>query len=228
MDKIIRIIDVETTGLSPTDEIVEIAAVDWTPEGSRTHLSTLVKPSGVIPATASAVHHISAEDVEDAPSRSEVIPDLLGAPIYAAFNAPFDKSLLSELDGALWICLRKVALRAVVDAPAYGLQVLRYHLALEAPPDEAGQVAHRALYDAWTAERLLSFLYKVGWTAREMVKISREPALLRRIPIGKHYGKTFEEIDDGWLDWAVQNVDDPEISYTAAQELKRRRGELVA
>ena len=224
MDQLIRIVDVETTGLSETDQAVEIAAVDWRPEGSSTYLSELVKPGISIPATASAVHHITDADVTEAPSRAEVATRLLGAPIYAAYNAAFDRQFLSELEGGFWICLRKVALRAVVDAPAYGLQVLRYHLALSEPPEEAGRLAHRALYDAWTAERLLSFLHGTGWSARDMVKVSREPAVLRRIPIGKHRGKGFDEIDDGWLEWAVKSVDDEEIRYTAQLELDRRAG----
>lgn len=68
------VIDTETTGLSPKDcEIIEVSAIkydqNFTPVSC---FSTLCKPSGLIPKSASDVNNITDAMVSNAPSFSEV------------------------------------------------------------------------------------------------------------------------------------------------------------
>ena len=68
----IRVIDIETTGIDPaTDAIIEIASVDMVRGGGITNaMDTLVRPGKPIPPGASAIHHIIDEDLKDAPPLS--------------------------------------------------------------------------------------------------------------------------------------------------------------
>lgn len=46
------------------------------------------------------------------------------------------------------------------------------------------------------------------------------------IPIGKHKGKRFTEVDDGWLMWAVQTMTGkPDVQAAAERELNRRQSQ---
>ena len=66
----IRVIDIETTGIDPAaDAIIEIASVDMVRGGGITNaMDTLVRPGKPIPPGASAIHHIIDEDLKDAPA----------------------------------------------------------------------------------------------------------------------------------------------------------------
>src|SRR3712207_3289342 len=75
-----RIIDLETTGTTRNDAVVEIVAVDLIvgeqiiPVGS-----DLVRPPIPIPPEASAVHHITDEDVGVSPTLEELLPFYMDA-----------------------------------------------------------------------------------------------------------------------------------------------------
>ena len=67
-----RVIDIETTGLAPPAEIIEIGRVDVVIEGDSTFieqpLSRLYRPLHGIPPETMAVHHITEADFPaDAP-----------------------------------------------------------------------------------------------------------------------------------------------------------------
>lgn len=84
------ILDTETTDLD--GEIVEICVIDACTE--QVLLSTLVNPRGPISPAASAVHGITAADVVDAPSWSQVLPLLIeavGNRQILAYSAHFDR-----------------------------------------------------------------------------------------------------------------------------------------
>lgn len=90
------IIDTETTGLGPTDEIVEISAIDC--EGN-VLLDTLVHPVGEISPEAQAVHHITEDQLADAPYFNHVLPDLQGIThnrTVVMFNSAFDARLIMQ------------------------------------------------------------------------------------------------------------------------------------
>jgi DNA polymerase-3 subunit epsilon len=100
----VAIFDFETTGVDPTsDRAVQVAVVHSTlaPKGERVDatvaLRTKINPGVPIPSGASSVHGIFDEDVVDAPTIDEVLPDLLLAldgRIGVAYNLPFDWQML--------------------------------------------------------------------------------------------------------------------------------------
>lgn len=94
------VIDVETTGLSPTthDRVVEIAVVYVSDSGRlQDRWSTLVNPQRDVGRTD--IHGITATDVVDAPTFSEIAPYVLRAingRVVTAHNAAFDLRFLAH------------------------------------------------------------------------------------------------------------------------------------
>lgn len=69
--------DLETTGISIThDRIVEIAMKKINPDGTREEYKTYVNPTIPIPQGAQDVHHISNDDVSDAPTFSTIAKEV--------------------------------------------------------------------------------------------------------------------------------------------------------
>ena len=93
------VIDVETTGFSNHDRIIEIALITLDPESLRVveEYDTLINPERDI--TATHIHGISASMVESAPTFAEVAPVLarrLDGAIPIAHNWPFDERMISN------------------------------------------------------------------------------------------------------------------------------------
>ena len=95
------VFDVETTGLTERDEIIEFSAVD---ASGAVVIDSLVKPSIQIPLDSTRIHGISNEDVIDAPPFRMVYNELLnkvlipGRPL-AAYNSDFDWNLVLRCIG---------------------------------------------------------------------------------------------------------------------------------
>lgn len=104
LDRPLAVFDLETTGTSPSsDVIVEICVAILSPDGSRKVVTRRVNPGRPIPPEATKVHGISDADVADAPSFRDIAPELLrlleGCDL-AGFNViSYDLPLLqAELD----------------------------------------------------------------------------------------------------------------------------------
>lgn len=102
------VIDLETTGLSPTTaEIIQIAAVQFINFSPAKCFSTFVKPRKGLSPSAQRVNGIAEEDVENAPYIEQVIPafdELIGgdAPIIG-HNLSFDTNfLMANGSKVLW------------------------------------------------------------------------------------------------------------------------------
>lgn len=93
--------DLETTGVNITqDKIVEISYIKVYPNGEEEEKTIRINPGRPIPAEATAIHHITDEDVKDAPLFKDIAKSLSkvfeGCDI-AGFNSNrFDIPLLSE------------------------------------------------------------------------------------------------------------------------------------
>lgn len=101
LDKCLAIFDIEATGLSVThDRIVEIAIIKIAPDGTQTEFSKRVNPGIPIPKEVSEIHGIYDEDVKDAPTLKEILPELetfLEGCDFAGYNSnKFDLPLLAE------------------------------------------------------------------------------------------------------------------------------------
>ena len=105
--KIIEIVlDTETTGLDYTREkMVEFAAVRLENGKIKDEFQTLINPHQHIRKSSMAIHGITPEMVEDAPSEEEVMPKILefiGDYPIVAHNAIFDYMFLNE--ASLRVC----------------------------------------------------------------------------------------------------------------------------
>ncbi|MCM1339554.1 MAG: 3'-5' exonuclease [Muribaculaceae bacterium] len=99
--KVIEIVlDTETTGLDYTREkMVEFAAVRLENGKIKDEFQTLINPQQHIRKSSMAIHGITQEMVEDAPTEEEIVPkilEFLGEYPIVAHNAIFDYSFLNE------------------------------------------------------------------------------------------------------------------------------------
>ena len=221
---IIRVIDFETTGMPPDAAVCEGGWCDiHISEGDAIigrPISQLCDPGRPIPPEAMAVHHITNEEVSGLQSPTTVFGMMMrGADVLAAHNAAFEQQFFAGGD-IPWICSWKVAMRLAPNAPSHSNQVLRYWLKLAVDPALA-QPAHRAGPDAYiTAHLLARMLEKMN--VPEMISLSAEPALLPRMPFGKHAKKPIEEVPDDYLEWCLRQDMDANIKHTARHHLKLR------
>ena len=93
--------DLETTGTSVTsDRIVEISLIKVFPDGHVEEKSRRINPERHIPEESTAIHHITDEDVKDAPTFKQVaksLHELFADSDIAGFNSnKFDVPLLIE------------------------------------------------------------------------------------------------------------------------------------
>lgn len=94
-------IDLETTGIDlAKDRIVEIAVIKIFPDGKEEVKTRRVNPTIPIPAEATAIHHITDEDVKNEPTFKEIAKSLannLEGCDFAGYNSNrFDFPLLAE------------------------------------------------------------------------------------------------------------------------------------
>jgi len=99
--KVVEIVlDTETTGLDYTKEkIIEFAAVRLENGKIKDSFQTLINPNQHIRKSSIAVHGITQDMVEDAPTEEEILPKILefiGDYPIVAHNAIFDYSFLNE------------------------------------------------------------------------------------------------------------------------------------
>jgi exodeoxyribonuclease X len=228
-----RVIDIETTGLSPPAEVIEIGRVDVVEHGGAIQIeppmSRLYRPLRGIPPETMAIHHITEADFDEhtpicTDERLQMAvwrvakPDLL-----VAHNYEFERRFIPETitQNLSWICTYKVSLRVWPDAPRHTNQVLRYWKAI-ALDQTFAMPPHRAGPDAWVTAHLLAELLKVA-SVSEMVSWTAEPALYPTIPIGRYRGSPWSEVPTEYLEWIdrLERIDDG-IRLGAKRELKRR------
>lgn len=223
----ISVVDTETTGIdTKTCKIVEVAAV-----GFHNSWDALVNPDCPIPPEASAIHHISDEDVANELLWEQVKPNFLnfiacedGLPILVAHNADYDRAVLGDIGDVIWICTYKCALRVWPDAPSHKNEALRYHLKLgNNRGRSSSHASHSALHDASVTFLILQELLQHA-TLEQLVEWTELPAKLPRMPMGKHYGQTWDTVPGPYLQWCINQADMREdVKYCAKQELERRR-----
>lgn len=157
---VLRVLDVETTGLEATDEVIEIGYCDLTTHDEvpwqtqmgdvRSKLFGCARPC---PPEVVAVHHITAADIAGLELCTPRVMALLaqkGCSVLAAHNAEFEAKWFTPevLGPTRLICTLKAAYRVWPDAPGHGNQVLRYWLGLDLSP-ELAMPPHRAGPDAY-------------------------------------------------------------------------------
>lgn len=94
-------IDLETTGINvASDRIIEIAILKLHPNGDRDSKCMKINPGRPIPPESTAIHHITDDDVKDAPTFKEaarMLYDMIDGCDLAGYNSnKFDIPLLAE------------------------------------------------------------------------------------------------------------------------------------
>ncbi len=248
MTTIIRVVDLETTGLEPPEgDICEIGWCDIVmkedlagspvtdyvaPMASGFGGSMLINPGHPIPPETSAIHHITDEDVAGKPGplvaervfHQGQAFDFLKIIAFAAHNAKFERQWCEEWSGGIpWICTYKCALRLWPEAPVHSNQGLRYWRKPEGLDRETASVSHRAYPDAYVTAFLLCHLMREpGVTFEQLVQWSNEPALQVKCWIGKFRGQPWRDVDYGFLQWVSQRDFDEDVLFTVCHEMDRR------
>lgn len=232
---IIRVIDLETTGQAPPlHGVCEIGWQDvgigddgrWALQGDGGAL--LVNPGRAIPPITQAIHHILDEEVADQPLWMDCARPILDPwprrIALAAHRADFEMKFCTPAltRSADWICTWKCALRLWPESPSFSNQVLRYWRRPEGIVHERGLPAHRAFPDAYvTAHHLRDMLNTVS--VAQLIEWSTLPGLLPRVRNGPDRGKDWRDLDEDVLHGFAADRD-PDVRFTAEQEIARRRG----
>ncbi len=96
-------LDTETTGVSPSDVVIEVGVVDINGE---TLFDSRIKPVIPVPADAVAIHGITADMLIDAPGWKEAwgaLQSVLEGRYIGAYNADFDLRMLKQTHGRYWL-----------------------------------------------------------------------------------------------------------------------------
>ncbi|MFN4042430.1 MAG: exonuclease domain-containing protein [Brevundimonas sp.] len=231
--QVVRVIDLETAGSGPTD-VCEIGWQDvaegedgvWRLEGEGG--ARLVNPGRPISPDTMAVHHITDEAVRGAPFWKTGAEDVLrpSPPVaaLAAHRAAFEQRFCTPrlTGGADWICTWKCALRLWPELPRFSNQMLRYLRRPEGLVHERGLPAHRAFPDAYvTAHHLRDQLNQAS--LEDLLRWSREPGLLPRVPSGPLRGRAWSDLSASDLEMLTRDRD-LDVRYSAGVE-RERRGE---
>lgn len=223
-------IDCESTGLNPQeDRIIEIAATRFTFDKILQSYESLINPGCSIPQTSQEIHKISIEMVADKPKIKEALPDLLKiieGHIIVGHAVGFDIALIAaeakrnqiptKIEQAQFIDTLRLA-RLYGESPVNSLDKLRHHFNIEP------QGAHRAMSDVMVNIEVFKQLAKPYKQTEEILKILQKPIKLKKMPLGKHKGRKFEEIPLQYLLWAEKKDFDQDLLYSIRSELKNRK-----
>ncbi len=240
---LLRVVDSETSGLKvPQAEICELGWTDvlFDPEKKICHFSQpsalLYRPERGIPPEASAIHHLTDEDLIGFAGCSEAdLRALVNASsTWDGYERPaFIVSHNWAMEGQFFtphvlgdarpICTMKSARRVWPEAPGYSNQTLRYWRKL--PVDKAlADPPHRAGPDTHVTAHLLAALLAEARVSH-MVHWTTEPAYFAVCPIGKNKGQPWPDQPASFLEWMtsgkVKDMD-PDLVAAARAEMHRR------
>jgi DNA polymerase III epsilon subunit family exonuclease len=161
------VVDVETTGFSNRDRVLEVAVVHADPDGSVTdRWTTLVNPRRDIPNTR--IHGISGSDLVHAPTFADIAGDLaeqLSGRVFVAHNAAFDTRLLDAEFARLGLTGSPFADAFLCTQSLTGALLPASGRRLSAALAAAGITnarAHAALGDAEATAELLQHYLRIG------------------------------------------------------------------
>lgn len=240
------LLDTETTGNAKDDRLIQIAFLVAKSGEKLRAVESFCKAPLPIKIDAMAVHHITEEMIENKPlfKESEAYSELealnSGENFLVIHNAPFDLGML-EKEGFKWNGNVIDTLRCakhLIESESHGLQYLRYSLGLykneEAIAGELDRkiVAHDAVGDVIVLYLLTQHLFGVVGKNREgieeLVRLSNEPVLIKKLRFGKHKGRELSQIaleDPSYLEWLYKeqkknDQKDEDMLYTLEYYLK--------
>lgn len=223
-------LDIESTGLDiHEDRIIEVAICIFNFQEILTTYSTLIDPERDIPQESEAIHHISLSMVLGQPKIKEVLPkifSILDHHVLIGHGIWFDIAMLKEaakkdqihtpFDKIQTIDTLRLA-RLYGQSPLNSLETLRKHFNI---PEEG---AHRALNDVLVNIDVFKHLTKQFTKTEEILKRLEKPILLKKMPLGKHKGRSFSQIPFDYLKWASYQDFDQDLLFSIRHELKTRK-----
>ena len=241
------VLDTETTGATPgKDKPIEIAMVRLQGDFIGEPVSWFIDPHMRIPPEASAVHHLTDEDIKGALTLEELEPrirEFIGDSVVMAHNAQFDMAMLPFLDGHPYLCTLRVARRlwekGEPNADGFPLashqqQVLRYWLNLKV--DTLGLAAHRAAADILVTARLFQVMaqYYLDCGGEDDMDAFKEflerPIEITRMPFGKYSGELLADVREDYLVFMLEQDKKPleeDLRASIKRELDRRKAKNV-
>lgn len=236
------VVDTETTGTLKEDRAVSLAIVVVEDGVVRDTYYRVVNPERAISAEAMAIHHITEDDVKDAPTLVSLLPELIertaGCVAYVAHNAPFDRRMLPGLPEKPWLDTLPLARVLHPSLESYRNEALKETLALDCSTFEG--VAHNALYDAQVTTRLFlhlmallpekhSHLTTVPQLEEFITQEKNKPRLLTICFLPKHKDTRWEDVPTDYLQWLVDKYRGNEsVLLTARHHLQRRAQSQVS
>ncbi len=226
LPKNIAVIDTETTGTDTNDEVIEVGIFSET-----FNYNGMFSATRPIPYVTSAIHHILDDDVAGKPLFPDAAPLLrddlyrAGINILAAHNSEFDKRMLGpEFEDFKWICTYKGALHAWTDVENHKNETLCYYLKVGSLGRSGRKGnSHSAYFDATQTAAILDELLKL-YSVEQLISFTMDVKNIVKLPFGKHKGKTWSEIDLGYLSWMTKQADmDADFKELATREIRRRR-----
>ena len=152
------VIDLETTGLDPTqDEILQIGAIKYCNGTESERYMSYCKPTRPIPAAVSRVNHIYDNTVSDAPDVRSVLTEFvkfIGDYTLVAHNAPFDIKFVQTF---LYANNMELLKNEVVDTLPLSRMFLRldnYKLETIKEYYNINQQSHEALSDCYACAKV--------------------------------------------------------------------------
>ena len=239
--------DLETTGTDTSnDRIVEISMVKVAPDGEKTIKTRRINPQMPIPAEATAVHHITDEDVKDCPTFKQIARSLkqfMEGCDFGGFNSNrFDLPVLAEefLRAGVDIDLHN---RKYVDVQNIFhkkeertlVAAYRFYCGKELEGAHSADADTLATYEVLCAqldkygdlENSVDFLSEFssrGKTADFAGRIGYDENGVEVITFGKHKGKSVEEVfrkEPSYYEW-LMNGDFPQYTKKIFTEIKLR------
>lgn len=213
--------DVETTGVSTTDAVCEIA---WTEINNDFRVLdqgySLVNPRKPIHYAAMAVNGITDAMVADAPTIEEYMVDA-GMPLFGedvvliAHNCQFDHRFLKPFmhDNASTLCTLKCARVLYPDAANHKQATLAAMLGITVARDKA----HSADGDLDVLLQMLQCMCgDAKCTLPELMHIQNIPRKISKMPFGKHKGVSLAELPRNYVSWLLKDCNNLDSDLRAA------------
>lgn len=211
--------DVETTGISPSDKIVELAFSRYDQDLNLVgKAESLIDPEMPIPSGASAVNGITNALVRCEPTIEEFMdmhsnPLLTEEPaVLVAHNSAFDFRYLGPWmqEGSTHLCTLRLAKKIYPGLDSYKLQALKYSLDL---PEVEGD-AHRAGADVEMLINLvMHMMTTTGLDMEGLIDLAAAPLSIDTLAFGKHKGKALKDVPKDYFQWLLkQDNVDPDLA----------------
>lgn len=243
---LLRVVDLETSGLSAAEGHKPCEA-GWTDVRFNTKTreceigatdSMLFSVGMPMPPEASAVHHLTDDDLRGLPEATpddlaqivrsydyQRMPDKLRPFAIVSHNLAMESQWFTPevLGEAKTICTMKAARRIWPEAPGFSNGALRYWRNLDVDRDRATP-PHRAGPDTYVTACLLVEMLKTE-TVNDLVRWTMMPVHYDTCPLQKHRGQKWGAIPHDYLLWITRQPHmEEDIKAAARAEIEMRRG----